>query len=538
MIAGLRLSFDSDYCPVSCENVIVTAHKCEKGEKAMSEEAVGGRSAWRQVLACLGGALGVPWWPTLAAFGRSYMAGTFPSTVDHAALLAFFAALLVGFVVFLVRRDAEEVFRAARHFAMAGAAATFALQGVACVPSEVDGLLRAVGAAFAGGSTACLVVAWQAKAVHMPVEWVAVRIGAGLLCASALVYLGMSLSEPAVLVIATLLTATSFTLLSRVVDTGTSGVSREVPSQASCLFFAMRGRLRAKLFAAGLLASFAFSSMLYRFISASYDRVPEALFLAGCAGVVVFIALTVVSTVACREVNSVLVFRLSMVAVVPAFFPMEPGSRLSIVFALAFALLAVFVVMGSFALVLDDASICADLGDQRSALVGWCGVALGALGGVAMGLVSCTSPGSQLPGYHTVGISLLGLTAMICTFVATSVLIGRDALRDLRFLSVGKLPVSYTLYEGEPGLQPADDMGLLASCKKLALVGGLTQRESEVLVILARGSSLAKVQEELFISQGTAITHRNSIYRKLDIHSRQELLDRIDALRIGGGRKG
>ena len=139
-----------------------------------------------------------------------------------------------------------------------------------------------------------------------------------------------------------------------------------------------------------------------------------------------------------------------------------------------------------------------------------------------------------MPKHPSIGISLLGLAAMICTFVATSVLIGRDTLRDLRFLSVGKLPVSYTLYAGEPGLQASDDMGLLAGCKKLALAGGLTQRESEVLVILARGSGLAKVQEELFISQGTAITHRNSIYRKLDVHSRQELLDRIDALRAGG----
>lgn len=493
-----------------------------------------GRGVWKRALVCLGGALGVPWWPSLAALGRSYLAGTFPSMADCGALLAFFTALLVGFAAFLLRRDTGDASWVARHFAAAGSSAAFALQGVACVPSEVDGLLYAVGAAFAGGATACLAVAWQAKAAHVPAGWAAVRVGSAFGCAAALVYLGLAMGEVSVLCTAVLLTVVSLVVLGCTADAGATDASGSVPPQASRLFFSMRRRLRIKLFAAGLLASFAFSSMLYRFVSASYDRVPQVLFLAGCAGVALFAVGAAVSAAVYREVNSVLVFRLSMVAAVPAFFPMEPGSQLSIVFALAFTLLAVFAVMGSFALVLDEAATCADLGGHRSALAGWCGAALGTVVGLAAGIASCSMPEVQMPEHPSIGISLLGLAAMICTFVATSVLIGRDALRDLRFLSVGKLPVSYTLYAGEPGLQASDDMGLLAGCKKLALAGGLTQRESEVLVILARGSGLAKVQEELFISQGTAITHRNSIYRKLDVHTRQELLDRIDALRVGG----
>ena len=35
----------------------------------------------------------------------------------------------------------------------------------------------------------------------------------------------------------------------------------------------------------------------------------------------------------------------------------------------------------------------------------------------------------------------------------------------------------------------------------------------------------ARVQEELAISEGTAITHRCNIYRKLDVRSKQELID-------------
>lgn len=40
-----------------------------------------------------------------------------------------------------------------------------------------------------------------------------------------------------------------------------------------------------------------------------------------------------------------------------------------------------------------------------------------------------------------------------------------------------------------------------------------------------QGNTLARVQEELVISEGTAITHRRNIYRKLDVHSKQELID-------------
>lgn len=49
-----------------------------------------------------------------------------------------------------------------------------------------------------------------------------------------------------------------------------------------------------------------------------------------------------------------------------------------------------------------------------------------------------------------------------------------------------------------------------------------------MLVVLGRGNTLARVQSELVISEGTAITHRRNIYRKLDVHSKQELLDVVE----------
>ncbi len=58
---------------------------------------------------------------------------------------------------------------------------------------------------------------------------------------------------------------------------------------------------------------------------------------------------------------------------------------------------------------------------------------------------------------------------------------------------------------------------------------GLTAREYEVALLLAKGRSLPFIQEELHIAQGTAQTHLVHIYRKLDVHSRQEFLDVIES---------
>jgi DNA-binding NarL/FixJ family response regulator len=66
---------------------------------------------------------------------------------------------------------------------------------------------------------------------------------------------------------------------------------------------------------------------------------------------------------------------------------------------------------------------------------------------------------------------------------------------------------------------------LLARCKELAGDKRLTQRETEVLILLAQGRSMPFIQNELHLSEGTVKTHVKHIYAKLDIHTKQELLD-------------
>lgn len=60
----------------------------------------------------------------------------------------------------------------------------------------------------------------------------------------------------------------------------------------------------------------------------------------------------------------------------------------------------------------------------------------------------------------------------------------------------------------------------------------LSRREADVLLYLARGYKAAYIQEKLYIAEGTAKTHIRHIYRKLNVHSQQELMRLVDTTEI------
>lgn len=70
----------------------------------------------------------------------------------------------------------------------------------------------------------------------------------------------------------------------------------------------------------------------------------------------------------------------------------------------------------------------------------------------------------------------------------------------------------------------AQSDALRGACDRLSQRFGLTQRENEVLYLLASGRSRSFIEEELVISSGTAKTHIGNIYKKMDIHSKQDLI--------------
>mgnify|MGYP000055084362 CR=1 FL=1 len=77
------------------------------------------------------------------------------------------------------------------------------------------------------------------------------------------------------------------------------------------------------------------------------------------------------------------------------------------------------------------------------------------------------------------------------------------------------------------------DASLEQKCAAIARMCRLTNREAEVLVLLARGRTVRYICDELSIAQGTAKHHVSNIYRKVGVFDRQGLLDTIEQGGVG-----
>lgn len=88
---------------------------------------------------------------------------------------------------------------------------------------------------------------------------------------------------------------------------------------------------------------------------------------------------------------------------------------------------------------------------------------------------------------------------------------------------------------GAPGSSPApagapEDDPIERRCLVLARERGLSPRETDVLVAFAHGRNVAYLAEQLCLSANTIRSHSKTLYTKLGIHSKQELIDLVDAV--------
>ena len=87
----------------------------------------------------------------------------------------------------------------------------------------------------------------------------------------------------------------------------------------------------------------------------------------------------------------------------------------------------------------------------------------------------------------------------------------------------------------EDGAEPAVGEGAVArpgifhiKCEIVARTYGLSNRQREVLGMLAKGRNADYITEKLIISSHTAKAHIYNIYQKTGVHSRQELMDLVE----------
>jgi len=108
---------------------------------------------------------------------------------------------------------------------------------------------------------------------------------------------------------------------------------------------------------------------------------------------------------------------------------------------------------------------------------------------------------------------------------------------DIRNMSI----VSYEDGSEDKPLEPVDRYSeamneklnrgrFVERCERAANTFLLTNRETDLLYLLAKGRNASHIAKQLFISEGTVHTHTWHIYRKLDVHTQQELIDLVDSI--------
>ena len=65
-------------------------------------------------------------------------------------------------------------------------------------------------------------------------------------------------------------------------------------------------------------------------------------------------------------------------------------------------------------------------------------------------------------------------------------------------------------------------------CAAIAAEHQLTQREQDVLYYLSLGYNAKRIADTLYVSFETVRSHTSGIYRKMDVHSKQDLIDRVN----------
>ena len=240
---------------------------------------------------------------------------------------------------------------------------------------------------------------------------------------------------------------------------------------------------------------------------------------------VLFAGIVVIGWLPNREPNPFGSLRALFAIALLSFFPISPGSEFNMWLVLIFSMVWVVSLAGVTLLVSCEI-------DQKYAECG-------------QSALGRNSDGTML-------ICSMSMACVMLLFLATNTLITKNMLHEVALFGRGKLAFHvpeeaiHEEKQAKPSPEPVmgatapnnqnagpqteagekrHDHSFVSKCKNIALKCGLTPRELEVLIILAQGNTLARVQEELVISEGTAITHRRNIYRKLDVHSKQELID-------------
>ena len=131
--------------------------------------------------------------------------------------------------------------------------------------------------------------------------------------------------------------------------------------------------------------------------------------------------------------------------------------------------------------------------------------------------------GSPTDGDKTVLVVLIVAMAMLFALV---VLVRDDGERERQEAAVA--PLEATASEDAAASAAPSVDPIAARIGRIARDRGLSARETEVLALLAKGRSAPYIRDELIISLNTVNSHIKHIYTKLDVHTRQDVIDLVN----------
>lgn len=137
---------------------------------------------------------------------------------------------------------------------------------------------------------------------------------------------------------------------------------------------------------------------------------------------------------------------------------------------------------------------------------------------------------SQL-GQFVGALAPQSLTNGLLTSLVYLILITAMLLLYWRSKRAQMAPVELAVSDGKTS-QAGDEQARLL--EQWGAQYGLSPREGEIALLLIKRTPYRQVSEELFISENTVKTHVRNIYRKVDVSSREELLEVLDVSRKKG----
>ncbi len=158
-------------------------------------------------------------------------------------------------------------------------------------------------------------------------------------------------------------------------------------------------------------------------------------------------------------------------------------------------------------------------------VLGFCLYAPGLIG-MAAGQVTHQLFGSSKLVLAVALLLIVGVCVVLALRIGQRLLNGMSAAHPRDPLSPSNASDRRAANEGAPSLDAS--AGLEAACAALGERFNLTAREREILAMLAHGRNVPFIAEALGLSSHTVRGYVKSLYARLDVHSRQELIDLVE----------